>query len=87
MIMGIFGKAIGTVLAFMPMVAKIAGIMVYLSLFLPAISGITLLFTKLIMLVPLPGGANLGLAGFINTIVAFSIGYYLAVKLEYIPPE
>lgn len=86
-VLGVFGMVGAGVRVLFPQVGQLAGIATYLSLFMPAVSGIATVLVALITLLPLPGGVVAALTGFMSSLVATSIAYYLAVKVGYLPPE
>ena len=86
-ILGVFGMVSAGVRVLFPQVGQLAGVATYLSLFMPAVTGVATIFTTLISLLPLPGGVVVALTGFASSIIAMTIAYYLAVKVGYLPPE
>jgi len=86
-VLGVFGVVASGVRVLFPQVGQLAGVATYLSLFMPAVSGVATIVVALISLLPLPGGLLVALTGFLTSLITASIAYYLAVKVGYLPPE
>jgi hypothetical protein len=71
--------------AFIPQIAGSISTWMFLATFLPVYSSLATVVTYVVRLIPLPVPIQVGLAGSLHMLVAFTLVYYIASKVGAVP--
>jgi uncharacterized membrane protein len=71
--------------AFIPQISGSISTWMFLATFLPVYSPLATVVTYVVMLIPLPIPVQVGLAGSLHVLVAFTLVYYIASKVGAVP--